>query len=135
VVRASVIATVIVGTWNYSVSKRTLTNNIVLTYFDTINARKLNYPPKAEETDDWRRFIARLEYVADLANKGMIDGDMVPNSIKCEVLTAQMASFGEPILRIATPARQFEPSTIANTKTAKRAYHPSLSGSLLVIIA
>jgi hypothetical protein len=105
VLRASVIATVIVGTWNYSVSKRTLTNNIVLTYFDTINARKLNYPPKAEETDDWRRFIARLEYVADLANKGMIDGDMVPNSIKCEVLTAQMASFGEPILRIATPAK------------------------------
>ena len=81
-------------------SKRTLT-----TYFDTINARKLNYPPKAEETDDWRRFIARLEYVADLANKGMIDGGMVPNSIKCEVLTAQMASFGEPILRIATPAK------------------------------
>lgn len=102
---ASVVAVVAIGTWNYSASKRALTNNIVLTYFDAVNGRKLSYPPQGEEINDWRRFIARLEYIADLANKGMIDDDMVPNSIKCDMLTAQMASFGDAVLGMTTVAR------------------------------
>jgi hypothetical protein len=59
------------------------------------------------ESSTIRRKLKKPMTGGDLlrASKGMIDGDMVPNSIKCEVLTAQMASFGEPILRIATPAK------------------------------
>ena len=37
----SVVVAVVLGTWNYSVPKRSLNNNVVLTYFDTTNRTEL----------------------------------------------------------------------------------------------